>query len=343
MATSPEEKRPSDKSLLDNLLFGLSLPERTLRSGVSVVGGAVREAAQTLVPQSFQDSKTYTVMVRQMLDYLVEDVGGVAKVSAADADTALAESPSPQQAKDFLARKAVGNFMEMAWLATLHVSPLTVMAVVSDVAYGSKTYLQELAVELKRQGVIDENSTIDHVDDLFEAVAHASGATAGVLDTPPLSVDGLKQTIAQTRQALAGIDPTTVLPQRELERFWEEIRQVATQEGVGMMEVSSAMTLHTLGKVATVGRGALSTVKVAGTLLDRHVLDHYREALEDVRNQGLYATLAKVSQPYLDAVWQNFSSHRPTVTEDLLSGKLLGQALGAARRWLGVSEPPRQT
>lgn len=329
-----------EKSILDNLLFGLSLPERTLRSGVGVVGGALREAAQKLVPQAFQDSKTYTVMVRQMLDYLVEEVGNVAKQPG---ESQVAAAEQPNAAKDFLARKAVGNFMEMAWLATLHVSPLTVMAVVSDVAYGSQTYLQELAIELKKQGVIDEDSTIDHVDDLFEAVAHASSSTAGVLDTPPLSVEGLKQTIQQTRQSLANIDPSSVLPQRELERFWEEIRAVAGREGVGMLEVSSAMTLHSLGKIATVGRGALSTVKVAGTLVDRHVIDHYREALADVRDKGLYATLAEVSQPYADAVWQNFSSRQPTVTEDLLSGKLLGKAYGAARRWLGVNGPPLQS
>lgn len=330
----PDDQPPPDeKSVLDNLLFGLSLPERTLRSGVGVLGGVLRETAQTLVPQAFQDSKTYTVMVRQMLNYLVEDVGGVAKKPAAGAaDT------GHNEAKDFLARKAVGNFMEMAWLATLHVSPLTVMAVVSDVAYGSQAYLQELAVELKKQGVIEADSTIDHVDDLLAAVAQASSVTAGVLDTPPLSVEGLRQTIDETRRSLANIDATKVLPQRELERFWEEIREVAGKEQVGMLEVSSAMTLHSLGKIATVGRGALSTVKVAGTLLDRHVLDHYREALSDVRDKGLYATLAEVSQPYADAVWQNFSSRQPSVTENLLSGKTLGQAYGAARRWLGMGD-----
>ncbi len=333
--SSPTEEPLSDgeKSFLDNLLYGLSLPERTLRSGVGVLGGALRETAQKLVPQAFQDSKTYTVMVRQMLDYLVEDVGGVAK-KAADA-TSTGEHNA---AKDFLARKAVGNFMEMAWLATLHVSPLTVMAVVSDVAYGSKSYLQELAAELKNQGVIDADSTIDHIDDLLEAVATASSTTAGALDTPPLSVEGLRQTIEQTRNSLAQVDATKVLPQRELERFWEEIREVANREGVGILEVSSAMTLHSLGKVATIGRGALSTVKVAGTLFDRHVLDHYRLALTDVRDKGLYATLAEVSQPYAEAVWENFSSHKSSVTEDLLSGKLLGKAFGATRRWLGMAD-----
>ena len=34
-------------------------------------------------------------------------------------------------------------------------------------------------------------------------------------------------------------------------------------------------------------------------------------------------------------VVQNFSSHRPTITADVLSGKLAGSAWSAVRRWLG--------
>ena len=59
---------------------------------------------------------------------------------------------------DFVARKTVGNFVEMAGLATLHVSPMMLLAVVSDIAYGSQTYLNEITEELKREGVIDEGS-----------------------------------------------------------------------------------------------------------------------------------------------------------------------------------------
>ena len=40
------------------------------------------------------------------------------------------------------------------------------MAVVSDVAYGARTYTRELATELKQKGLIDEKSTIDSVDDV---------------------------------------------------------------------------------------------------------------------------------------------------------------------------------
>jgi hypothetical protein len=91
------------------------------------------------------------------------------------------------------------------------------------------------------------------------------------------------------------------------------------------------MTLYSLRKVGTACRGALSTVTVAGRLLDRVVLGHYQHALADIRSKGVYRSLAETSKPYIAAVWRNFSDQRPTFTEDLLSGKLLGRLWQAVR------------
>ena len=212
---------------------------------------------------------------------------------------------------------------------------MTLLAIVSDVAYGSQAYLKELAGELKQQGVIDPDSTIDHVDDLLEAVAGAAGTTASAFDTPPLSVDGLKQTINDTRKAIQSIDPAKVIPQAEVKRLWDDVHEMALSQGVDPLAVSSAMTLYSLDKIGTAGRGALSTVKAAGTLFDRHVLDHYSAALADIGQKGIYGSLRETSKPYADAVWKNFASDRTTVTEDVLSGKTIGQAWGAVRRWFG--------
>jgi hypothetical protein len=325
----PTPTDPGYASVRNFLLYTLSIPERTFRSGAGLVGGVVKESAALLVPQAFQDSTTYRVMVRQMLDFMCHNVAGVKCDPAATAEP---------QVENFVARKAVGNFVEMAGMATLHVSPLTLLAIVSDVAYGSQAYLKELAEELKKQGVIDEQSTIHHVDDLLAAVAAASQTTASAFDTPPISVDGLKQTIDETRAALAAIDPTKVIPQAEMQSLWDEMHQLATREGVGLLEVSGTATLRMLDKAGTLSRGALSSVKVAGILLDRHVLDHYWTAMGEIREKGLYATLAETSSPYIEAVWHNFSSDRATFTEDVLSGRSLGQAWSAVSRWLGRSE-----
>lgn len=323
------EQQP--KSVRDYLLYSLSLPERALRSTTGVAGGAIRESAALLVPQAFQNSKTYESLVGQTLDFLCENVGGV------EPDARGLEGPVTE---DFVARKTVGNFVEMAGMATLHVSPMLLLAVVSDVAYGSQTYLKELADELKREGVIDQESTIDHASDLLTAISNTSGVAASAFNTPPISLDGLYETINETKLAVNQIDPTKVLPKAEMDRMWNEMQTIASDEDVTMFEVSSAMALHSLDRVASVGKGALSTTRAATRLFDRHVIDHYRTALNDLETNGYYATLAKTSGPYITAVWQNFSTENTTLTEDLLSGRLVGEATSALGRWLGVTEDP---
>ncbi len=343
MTETDEEKPcvspdPGYAAVRKYLLYTLSLPERTLRSGVGMVGGAVREGSSLLVPQAFQNSRTYSVLVRQMLDYLVEDIGGVRSAAGEQKSTDM---------ENFIARKAVGNFAEMASLATLHISPITLLAIVSDAAYGSRTFLRELAAELKREGVIDERSTIDSLDDFLNAVGGAAGTTSSALDTPPLSLASMRQTVDETRQAIAKVDPRQVLPQAELERLWAQMRELAKRENVGLLELSGTMTLHALGKLTLVGRGALSGLRVSGGLFNRHVIDHYLTALADINARGVYATLADVSGPYIEAVWRNYAHDRDTWTEDLVTGRFFrrvwrGTCAGANKAWSTIRKQPQQ-
>jgi len=315
---------PGFRAVYQYLTYGLSLPERAVRATSAIVGGTLTESAALLVPQAFRSSRSYEIFVQQMLDFMVRDVAGVEHEPAAQ--------PS-REVESFTARKAVGGFIDMAGAATLHVSPLAVLAIVSDVAYGSQTYLKELATELKKAGVISEETTIDHAADLLEAVRHASNVAGGALQEPPLSVDGLRETIAQTQEALAGIEPATLVPQAEMQRIWDDMHELADREGVSMLEISSVMSLYAVSKVGQLQQGALSSVRITGNMFDRHILDHYRQALSKIHQEGLYATLALTSQPYIAAVWHNFSATRPTLTEDVVSGRALGRVWEGMRGW----------
>ncbi|MGI9458180.1 MAG: hypothetical protein ACR2NU_16570 [Aeoliella sp.] len=324
-----EKNNPTSRNVQDYLLYSLSLPERAIRGTAGLAGGVVRESADLLVPQAFRSSKSYEILVQQGLDFLTDDVAGVNRDGGEEA---------PPQVEDFVAKKAVGGFVEMASLATLHLSPILLLAVVSDVAYGSQTYLKELAEELKKEGVIDEASTIDHATDLLDAIGESSSVAATAFDTPPLSIEGLRETIQQTADSVGKIDPTKILPAEEIDRLWRDMQDVANKEEVSLLEVSGAMTLHALGRAGKAAQGALSTVTIAGALFDRHVVDHYRSALGDLHERGYYTTLADVSQPYIAAVWENFSTDRATITEDLLNGKLVDKAAQTVGRWFGVGK-----
>ena len=98
--------------------------------------------------------------------------------------------------------------------------------------------LQELAEDLQKQGVIDESSTVHNVDDLLEAVAGAAKTTATAFDTPPLSVEGLRQTVEQTRAAVRAIDPQSHAPS-EIRRLWNDIHSVAADQGVNPFAIST--------------------------------------------------------------------------------------------------------
>ena len=306
------------------LMFGASLPERAVRSTAAMVSGAIHESASLLVPQAFQDSKTYDSFVQQMLDMLANDIGGVKKGTTADKDPVV---------ENYVAKKTVSTFVDLAGMATLHVSPLTVLAIVSDVAYGSKVYLNELTDELKREGIISKDSVIGSTAELLDAVSIAAGDSADVLDTPPLSVDGLRETIDKTTENILKIDPTLLIPQSEIAKMWEDMQAMAAREEVNLFEVSSAMTLYALGHVSTVSQGALTTIRVTGGVLDEHLIDHYREGLDEIMNRGIYVMLSDSCRPYVDAVWYNFSSDRPTVTEDIFSGKMAGRVWQGMRAW----------
>ena len=320
---------PSSATIRDYLLYGLSLPERAIRSTAGVVGGALRESAAALIPQTFRNARTYQLFIGQMLDFLAEDIGGVDRPE---------QSGNPR-VEDYVARKTVGNFIELASLATIHISPMLLLAIVSDVAYGSKAYLRELAEELQAQGVIRDASAIRQVDDLLDAAASASEETASAFDTPPLSIEGLRETVRQTRGKLRGIDPARVIPEDEIKQLWNGMRSIARRENTSPLAISGAMTLGSLDKVAKLGSGALSSVRAAGTLLDGVVLDHYRTVLANIDEHGLYPTVAASSQPYAEALWRNFSADRTTATESFLRSGAAERALGKARRWLKSAIP----
>ena len=83
------------------------------------------------------------------------------------------------------------------------------------------------------------------------------------------------------------------------------------------------MSMVALNNIQAVGQGALSGLEIAGNMFQEHIIDHYWQGLREIERQGLIATLSRSSEPYLEAVWTNFTTDRKTWTEQLLSGELL--------------------
>lgn len=353
MPQSAESSNPSTtEQFLNGLIYGLSLPERLVRSAVGVTAGTAKEIAEFVVPQSFQSSKSYEVAIRNSLNFLISNVARVSdstdsastfsgpgsgseqsQVAVASASTENASDPASANPGRFIARKAVGNFIDIAGLATLHVSPLWVLAIVSDAAYGTRTYLTELAEELQKQGLIDDSSTIHKVDDLFDAVREASGKAASNFDQPPLSLEELRQSIEQTRKALNEVDPTLLIPEAEIRRYWDSMRDLATQENISLLGVSGAVAMQAVESIRTATQGTLTGLFVAGKIINRNIFSHYTNALLDIQKQGLWTSVRNSYGPYLDLAWGNFMSSRKTWTEQVLNPSRFSRLWARIRSW----------
>jgi hypothetical protein len=314
-------------SLRNIFNYSASLPERTLRSATALAGGIVHETANWLIPSAFRNSKSYSIFVQQMLDFVVKDIGGVKK------NLAHAEQKDAPKEEVDLARKTVGNLLDMTAFATFHLSPITVLAIFSDVAYGSTVYLEQLSERLKAQGIIKPDTTIDGATDLIRALEQASGNAVDMFDQPPISIDGLKKTLAETKEAVANIDPTQLIPSREIDQLWTQMELAAEDQNASIWDISATMSMVALNNIQAAGHGTIVGLEIAGNMFNEHIIGHFWEGLREIEREGLIPTLSGASQPYLEAVWSNFSMNQKTWTEQLLSGELL------RRGWSRLSWP----
>ncbi len=306
--------REASTQLQGVIRYATSLPERTLRSASAIAGG-LRESSTWLVPSAFRNSKSYSIFVQQMLDFVASDLGGLRRVL----------STEKQQSKEQvdIARKTVGNLLDMTALATFHISPVAVLAIFSDLAYGSKTYLDELANRLREQGIIDEQTVIKNATDLIEALEKATGTAADVFEQPPLSIESLKRTIQHTSVAIGEAEPQSLLPLGEIDQLWRQMKLAAKHQDASLWDISATITVAALNHVETVRDGTTVGLDVAGNLFHEQIVQHYWEGLRTIERDGLVAVLSNTSQPYLDAIWTNFSMDQKTWSEKLFDAELI--------------------
>jgi len=315
---SVETADPPPEEVYASIIKFLSIPERAVRSSLAITGGVIKESANFLIPQTFRSAKLYQVLVEQTLNFVVNEVGSVEPT----------DEEKERAIDNFVARRAVGNLVETVSIVALHVSPLWILAVVSDVAHGSKVYLQELTVELKAVGLIADESSIDDVDGLLEALSSVSGTAAEAVHVPPLTMKCLKKNVTDMRKALKHADPSEIISLKEIEGLWNEIKSTSQNENMSMLGIAGAMLMGTNNLIIDIGKGALAGTKVTFTLFDRYVIGHYQDSLAIIRNKGVFTSLQETSQPYVTAVWENFNfdSTRERLTHKIMSGEIFTTA-----------------
>jgi hypothetical protein len=271
--------------------FLLSLPERIVRSAAAVVGGAVHETAQLVLPRLVRRSRLYEASAKNLLRVAIELVGRVEGASTVE--------PEAPDAGELALRKGAGNVVELGSIAAFGFSPLWLLAAVSDIAHGSRVYLVALTAELKRAGVLAEDVEVGSVDELLGVLERESAGAARLIDIPPLELAELRRSLAELRaeaDALPGPDALAAL--------FAALRHTARAENRSLLEVSTGV--------------GLAFVLSARQLSREHLVVPYREDWRPLGSEGFGAYARRISRPYRDAVVGHFDLERPTWTEKLV-------------------------
>ncbi len=318
-------------SSLQRLLhYSAGLPE-SLRSAGAYASELVRESANWLVPSAFRNSHSYSVFVQQMFDYVVKDLAGAWRGEAAEKSSqrledgagATQEEIDQQSYQVFLARKTVGSLLDMTALATFHLSPLLVLAVYSEIAYGSQKIMQLLGVRLKEQGIIPEKTVVEDTTSLMAALEKAAKIAAKMFEQPPLSMQGLQRTIDETRATVGQVKPEKLLPFAEIDQLWRQMELAARDQKASIWDVSATISIVALNNIQAIDDGGLVSLEIVGNMYQEQIIDHYWEGLRAIERQGLLPTLSRACQPYVETVWTNYSVDQKTWREQLLGGELI--------------------
>ena len=255
-----------------------------------MVGGAIYESAEVLLPKWLRRSRLYRAVVGMLLRIVVEWAGGVKGVfPAGEVDVGK-----------LAARKAAGNAIEVASLLTLGWSPLWLLAAVADLTGGTRAYLSLLVAELRRDGVLPPDADVTSVEELLGVLEETSGLAAETLDVPPLNVDDLRGSWRALQQNAAALPDA-----RRLAGLYAQLAAVAQQEDRSLRSVSALIAI-----------GAARAGKRMGQI---YLFETYQQALSTIQREGLPVYARRVSRPYLSAAIEHFDPQRPSGTERLLS------------------------
>ena len=80
----------------------------------------------------------------------------------------------------------------MLGLVAFRASPVWVLAAMADLCGLGRHLIPQMADELKQQGLLDEDSTFETVDQLLDGLEQTSARAASAINTLPLDVASLR-------------------------------------------------------------------------------------------------------------------------------------------------------
>ena len=257
--------------------------------------------------------RLYKNLVGVTLRYVIEQVGGAKGIYPA-------EQPQPH---DFLARRGAGHAIELLGIVAFRVSPVWVFAALADLAGLGRHLIPEIAEALKAEGLLDNSTQIESVDQLLDGLEQASSRIAQVVNTPPLDVAELRSEWRAIRNQARRSKAAQLPSPAAITNQWAELKTESTRQGRSIFETSSLMAIAAVRGLPGRARWLSMSTQVgatrAGKVLATDILDGYRETLTDLRKVGYLTYARRQLSPYLRACVDQFSKERRTLTQRLLN------------------------
>jgi hypothetical protein len=291
----------------------VTLPERLIRSIVGLGAGLAREVSDLVLPDSVRQGQLYRNMVDSTLRFLIEQVGGAE--GAYPAETQL---PG-----DFLARRTAGNAVEILGVVAFRASPVWVLAGMADLCGLGRHLIPQLAEELKKQGLIESDATVESMDQVLDGLERTSGRMASAINTPPLDVASLRAEWNAIRDEARRLQPSSLPSPEMITRLWDRLRSESAAQNRSVFETSSALALSTIASVPDglrwLSASAVATAGRTGRVVGGVLLDHYSQTLDEVRQVGYAEYASRQLGPYVKAAVAQFSPEQQTLTARLLN------------------------
>lgn len=291
-------------NLRQQLVSFLAYSERTIRSTSAVAVGASTLLTENLIPASLRKTTTYRVTLGMLQSFLIEKV---AEMETESADFEIND--------DFAQRKVMGTAIEAAGLLAVGFSPLWVFAIIGDSVGGGKLYLNRLVDQLKKDGLIEEETSISGISEMFDAIENASSRSATALDMPPLSREDFSKLTADMSSGYGDAFDKTSAVMPTLDTMWETMESVSKRENISMETLLGYMTLDAMKQGANV---TWSAGKTGAKLFDEKIIDSYRETVSRVSDKGVDNYIANHLRPYFDAASAHFDASKKTWIETKL-------------------------
>ncbi len=297
------------------LLYTVSLPERLLRALTASIGGAVKESTDVLIPTALKHSTLYRIFIDNLLRYALEYIGQVEGVYHAEEE----EGGDTVVGKDYPVRKTVGNVLEAISIGAIHMSPLWIFAIGSDLLKGGRAYVEELQKELADRGLAKGDMEPGNTYQLMASLEATSDALAANVDTPPLSRSDLKDHGDKMKEALKEVRDALAGSKDKLQETFDDFRNVADEAG-NKLELAGVMTLKAVQQVPLKTKQVATGAEVAATMVVDQLLLYYPRTLAEIHQQGYAKVASEALAPYGRAVVANFKATNPTLTERFFKG-----------------------